>query len=49
MILAYHRMMLNVYVLLAQAIEAVVKAARRIRRRAVIQAARHSSEYWRRA
>lgn len=49
MILDYHRMMLNVYVTLAHVLKATIEAVRRVRRRAVIQAAMHSSEYWRRA
>lgn len=45
--LIYHRTMLRAYVALAVAIDAAVAIARRVRRAAIIRAARHSSAYWR--
>lgn len=39
--------MMNLYISLAHVLHVVAEVARRIRRHAVIMAARHSSEYWR--
>lgn len=39
--------MIHVYAALAGVLDVVIHAARRVRRAAVIRAARHSSEFWR--
>ena len=46
-VLGYHRAMMILYISLAHILHVVAEVARHIRRRAVIMAARHSSEYWR--